>query len=258
MISMTILMYLSYFTSPVLFLTFFTFYTYDKICRFIFFFFLVGEKAKVGLSFENILESLKFCVLPWYSWASQGSKCLTVSSPALAQMVKNLPTVQETQVQSLDQKDPLEKEMATNSSILAWEIPWTEEPGWLQSMGSQSQTQLSDSTRNDNLLSVDRSSSHQESLPSQLISLLAKTAEPHLIFNLMNFTSLSACTINQTSQLHTSTETGSPHPLVTTKPASHRPCSICSTLNCDLQVLRHGTWCLSLLGCEYICEDICA
>ena len=59
-------------------------------------------------------------------------------------MVKNLPTEQETQVQSLDQKDPLEKEMATNSSILAWEIPWTEEPGWLQSMGSQSQTQLSD------------------------------------------------------------------------------------------------------------------
>ena len=62
MISMTILMYLSSFTSPVLFLTFFTFYIYDKICRFIFF--LVGEKEKVGLSFENILESLKFCVLP--------------------------------------------------------------------------------------------------------------------------------------------------------------------------------------------------
>ena len=65
----------------------------------------------------------------------------------MAQWVKNLPAVQETQktqVQSLDQKDPLEKEMATNSSILAWEIPWTEEPGWLQSMGSQSQTQLSD------------------------------------------------------------------------------------------------------------------
>ena len=142
MISMTILMYLSSFTSPVLFLTFFTFYIYDKICRFIVF--LVGEKEKVGLSFENILESLKFCVLPWYSWALQGSKCLTVSSPALAQMVKNLPTVQETQVWFLDQKDPLEKEMATNSSILAWEIPWTEEHGWLQSMGSQSQTQLSD------------------------------------------------------------------------------------------------------------------
>ena len=54
--------------------------------------------------------------------------------------------MQETQemwVQSLSQEDPLEKEMATHSSILAWEIPWTEEPGGLQSMGSQSQTQLS-------------------------------------------------------------------------------------------------------------------
>ena len=48
----------------------------------------------------------------------------------------------ETQVQSLGQEDPLEKEMATHSSILAWRIPWTEEPGGLQSMGSQSQTQL--------------------------------------------------------------------------------------------------------------------
>ena len=47
---------------------------------------------------------------------------------------------QETQVQSLDQKDPLEEEMATPSSILAWRIPWTEEPGRLQSMRLQSQT----------------------------------------------------------------------------------------------------------------------
>ena len=46
-----------------------------------------------------------------------------------AQMVKNLPAVQETRVQSLGQEDPLEKEMATHSSILAWGIPWTEEPG---------------------------------------------------------------------------------------------------------------------------------
>jgi len=45
--------------------------------------------------------------------------------------------MQETQVQSLDQKDPLEKGMATNSSILAWEIPWTEKPGGLQFIGSQ-------------------------------------------------------------------------------------------------------------------------
>ena len=52
-------------------------------------------------------------------------------------MIKNLPAMQEILVQSLDQEDPLEKEMATHSSILAWEIPWTEEPGQLQSMGSQ-------------------------------------------------------------------------------------------------------------------------
>ena len=52
-------------------------------------------------------------------------------------MVKNLPAVQETWVRSLDQEDPLEKEMAPHSSILAWSIPWTEEPGRLQSTGSQ-------------------------------------------------------------------------------------------------------------------------
>ena len=62
-----------------------------------------------------------------------------------AQMVKNLPAMQETQVQSLGWEDPLEEEMATHSSILAWEIPQTEEPGGVQSMGLQkSQTQLSD------------------------------------------------------------------------------------------------------------------
>ena len=55
----------------------------------------------------------------------------------LTQSVKNLPAVQETQVQSLGQKDPLEKEMATYSSILAWKIPWTEEFSGLQSMGLQ-------------------------------------------------------------------------------------------------------------------------
>ena len=52
-------------------------------------------------------------------------------------MVKRLPTMWETWVQSLGQEDLLEKEMATHSSILAWKIPWTEEPGRLQSMGSQ-------------------------------------------------------------------------------------------------------------------------
>ena len=53
----------------------------------------------------------------------------------VVQMVKSLLTVQESRVQSLDQEDPLEKEMATHSSILDWRIPWTEEPGELQSMG---------------------------------------------------------------------------------------------------------------------------
>ena len=55
----------------------------------------------------------------------------------VAQMVKHLPTMRETRVQSLSWEDPLEKEMATHSSTLAWKIPWTEEPGRLQSMGSQ-------------------------------------------------------------------------------------------------------------------------
>ena len=55
----------------------------------------------------------------------------------VAQRLKRLPGMRETQVQSLGQEDPLEKEMATHSSILAWRIPWTEEPGGLQSMGSQ-------------------------------------------------------------------------------------------------------------------------
>ena len=55
----------------------------------------------------------------------------------MAQVVKNLPAGQETQVQSLAGEHPLEKGMATHSGILAWGIPWTEEPGGLQSMGSQ-------------------------------------------------------------------------------------------------------------------------
>ena len=55
----------------------------------------------------------------------------------MAQTVKSLPVVQETQIQSLGEEDALEKGMATQSSILAWRIPWTEEPARLQSMGSQ-------------------------------------------------------------------------------------------------------------------------
>ena len=62
----------------------------------------------------------------------------------VTQTVENLPAVQVTRVQSLGWKDPLEKGMATHSSILAWDIPWTEDPGGLQSMGvTKSQTRLS-------------------------------------------------------------------------------------------------------------------
>ena len=55
----------------------------------------------------------------------------------VAQMLKNLPAMQETQVLSLGQEDPLEKGISTHSSVLAWKIPWTEEPGGLQSTGLQ-------------------------------------------------------------------------------------------------------------------------
>ena len=58
-------------------------------------------------------------------------------SSLVAQMVKSLPAMRETWVQSLGQKDPLEKEVAIHSSILTWKIPWTEEPGGLQSIGLQ-------------------------------------------------------------------------------------------------------------------------
>ena len=62
----------------------------------------------------------------------------------MAQWFKNLPAKQESRVRSLGREDPLEKAIATHSSMLAWEIPRTEEPGGLQSMGSQSWTLLSD------------------------------------------------------------------------------------------------------------------
>ena len=69
---------------------------------------------------------------------------IEIRASGVAQTVKNPPAMQETQVQSLGWEDPLEKGMATHSSILAWRTPWTEEPGELQSTGSQSQTWLSD------------------------------------------------------------------------------------------------------------------
>ena len=71
-------------------------------------------------------------------WAASISVLIVkIGHSLVAQMVKTLPATQETQVQSLGGEDPLEKEMATHSSILVWKIPWTEESGVLQSMGLQ-------------------------------------------------------------------------------------------------------------------------
>ena len=83
----------------------------------------------IGRGEERVrcMERIKWIlILPYVKWAS-----------LVAQMVKHPPTMRETRVQSLGWEDLLEKEMATHSSILAWKIPWKEEPGRLQSMGSQ-------------------------------------------------------------------------------------------------------------------------
>ena len=77
----------------------------------------LGWEDPLGKSNGNPLQ---------YSWTS-----------LVAQMVKHLCTMRETQVQSLGWENTLEKEMATHASTIAWKIPWTEEPGGLQSMGSQ-------------------------------------------------------------------------------------------------------------------------
>ena len=81
----------------------------------------VDKKVKCG-----------FCIYMYSICVDMG-----VWASLVVQMIKNLPAVRETQVLSLGQEGPLEKGMATHSSIHAWRIPWTEEPGGLQSMGSQ-------------------------------------------------------------------------------------------------------------------------
>ena len=74
----------------------------------------------------------------WAEWEClEIAKVHVIAASLVAQMVKRLPAMQETWVQSLGWEDLLEKAMATHSSILAWKIPWTEEPDRLQSMGSQ-------------------------------------------------------------------------------------------------------------------------
>ena len=90
------------------------------------------QSILIGINCEYSLEGLMLKLKLQYSWAS-----------LVAWLVNNTPAMWETWVQSLGWKDPLEEGMATHASILAWRIPWTEEPGGLQSMGvTESSTQL--------------------------------------------------------------------------------------------------------------------
>ena len=93
---------------------------------------LSSPQPEMAMGLENRLETRKTKDLALYRTGFESQLC---RASQLAQMVKNLPSVRETRVQSLGQEDPLEKVTATHSSILAWRIPWTEEPGRLQSMG---------------------------------------------------------------------------------------------------------------------------
>ena len=79
-----------------------------------------------GLEIASVVNNQRF-----------NQPCLCDGASLVVQMAKNLPAMWETQVRSLGREDPLEKEMATHSSILAWSIPWTEKPGRIQSMGLQ-------------------------------------------------------------------------------------------------------------------------
>ena len=104
----------------------------------------VGRPEGGALTLSNNSRSLHEVSLLFFpgkdsAYEKSCSLCLTPSQliALVAQLVKSLPEMWETWVQSLGQEDPLEKEKATRSSILAWRIPWTEEPGGLQSMGSQ-------------------------------------------------------------------------------------------------------------------------
>ena len=94
-----------------------------------------------GLCYAVVRNQSNPCKLALLSSGENSNIFLTLTR--VAQMVKSLPAMQETQVRSLGQEDPLEKGMATHSSILSRSIPWTEEPGGLQSMGLQSWTQMS-------------------------------------------------------------------------------------------------------------------
>ena len=97
------------------------------------------EKALLILNDGRLHQNCRYSLSSLY-------RISPLMTSLVAQMVKCLPTMQQTWVRSLDWEDPLEKEIATHSSTLAWKIPWMEERGRLQSMGSQSQTRLSNFT----------------------------------------------------------------------------------------------------------------
>ena len=88
--------------------------------------------GRPGLTFKYGGWDRQMCL-----WSDCKRDIKDINRGLVTQMVKNLPAMQENWVGSLDQEDPLEKGMATHSSILAWRIPWTEEPGGLQPMGLQ-------------------------------------------------------------------------------------------------------------------------
>ena len=97
-----------------------------------FFFFSLRKEKVFAYNYKNSYSYFSgvYCQIQWYP--SYFSSNHNLEASLVSQMVKNPPAMQNTQVQSLGQEDPLEKGMATHSSILAWRIPWTEEPGGLQ------------------------------------------------------------------------------------------------------------------------------
>ena len=93
----------------------------------------ISQEAGKVVWYSHLLMNFQVCCDPH----SQRLTHHKIISSLVAQMVKNLPAIQETPIQSLGWEDTLEKGIATHSSILAWKIPWTEEPDRLQSMGLQ-------------------------------------------------------------------------------------------------------------------------